>query len=467
MARFQAAICLLLICCTFSLARAQGDAANTGLIKLDQWKFQKGDDPLWAGKDFDDAGWSTLNIDQPLNSSSFDYGKLLWLRTAIPPLKDPQKKSYALQITQLGSSEIYLNGNRIKNLGAINSGGNSENFNPHNRPIPIQLDSGKNVIAIRFAPDSPGSKWVKKRTPVPLLRVQIQPMENALSNWEEHQDQLKLGVGVRMISAVFSLLFLMLFIFFPKEILYLFYGLFNLFLVIITILNSFQEYGQYSLETRALLGSLSVLTSRLIGMSVLLFIFHALSRMRPLVWWYVGFILLVDFPLTLIMPPGYMMVSNGFRALIFFMCAWLAYHAFRSEKKENILVGILACTVMMVNSRFIIETYWKVEAAPIFDTLPPVITTFSIITYLAIRNRNMHKDLERHLVQVQELSESNLRKEQEKQQILSSQNEKLEKEVEERTASLNLQKKELLTTLAELKSAQSQLIQAEKMASLG
>jgi signal transduction histidine kinase len=94
-------------------------------------------------------------------------------------------------------------------------------------------------------------------------------------------------------------------------------------------------------------------------------------------------------------------------------------------------------------------------------------TTFSIITYLAIRNRNMHKDLERHLVHVQELSESNLRKEQEKQQILSSQKDKLEKEVEERTASLISQKKELQITLADLKAAQAQLIQSEKMASLG
>src|SRR5207344_465848 len=50
--------------------------------------------------------------------------------------------------------------------------------------------------------------------------------------------------------------------------------------------------------------------------------------------------------------------------------------------------------------------------------------------------------------------------EQEKQQLLALQNETLEKQIEERTAALS-------KTITELKSTQAQLIQTEKMASLG
>jgi two-component system NtrC family sensor kinase len=55
----------------------------------------------------------------------------------------------------------------------------------------------------------------------------------------------------------------------------------------------------------------------------------------------------------------------------------------------------------------------------------------------------------------------------EQKQILTSQNIILEKKVQERTAELMQQKEALQQSLSELKSAQAQLIQREKMASLG
>lgn len=63
------------------------------------------------------------------------------------------------------------------------------------------------------------------------------------------------------------------------------------------------------------------------------------------------------------------------------------------------------------------------------------------------------QDLGLNLEQVQKLSK-------EKESILSLQNETLEIQVQERTASLN-------QSIQDLKSTQSQLIQSEKMASLG
>ena len=50
---------------------------------------------------------------------------------------------------------------------------------------------------------------------------------------------------------------------------------------------------------------------------------------------------------------------------------------------------------------------------------------------------------------------------------LRSENRALEEKVRLRTAELNQQKEELVTTLENLKAAQAQLIQSEKMASLG
>src|SRR5450755_1233978 len=55
----------------------------------------------------------------------------------------------------------------------------------------------------------------------------------------------------------------------------------------------------------------------------------------------------------------------------------------------------------------------------------------------------------------------------EQKQILTSQNIVLEKKVQERTAELMQQKEALQQSLSELKLAQAQLVQREKMASLG
>jgi signal transduction histidine kinase len=68
--------------------------------------------------------------------------------------------------------------------------------------------------------------------------------------------------------------------------------------------------------------------------------------------------------------------------------------------------------------------------------------------------------LQQSLTEVKELSEEMIATEKEKQQILSAQNETLEKQVSERTAALS-------QSLKDLKETQAQLIQREKMASLG
>jgi signal transduction histidine kinase len=80
--------------------------------------------------------------------------------------------------------------------------------------------------------------------------------------------------------------------------------------------------------------------------------------------------------------------------------------------------------------------------------------------HLAWEFGSANRDLQNQLVHVKSLSKKNLEQEQEKQEILSMQNETLERQVGQRTSELN-------DSLNELKSTQAQLIQREKMASLG
>src|SRR5450755_3121485 len=84
----------------------------------------------------------------------------------------------------------------------------------------------------------------------------------------------------------------------------------------------------------------------------------------------------------------------------------------------------------------------------------------SVSLFLALDFAFANKSLQEKLIEVNQLSERNIMQESEKQQLLSSQNEMLEKQVGERTSALK-------QSLEELRATQAQLIQSEKMASLG
>lgn len=201
--------------------------------------------------------------------------------------------------------------------------------------------------------------------------------------------------------------------------------------------------------------------SRFIGVNILLFIVYALDRMKPFYWWLVGFILLIDLPLGIILS-GKNSIFNEIGHVVFTaVCFWQAVVAFRNRNVGSWLIGLVALAVVLINVGslfYLFGDVQKVSAAALFIT--PFIVTVCAVIYLALRYGRANLSLEQQLIQVKKLSDENLQKEQEKQQILATQNETLEKQVAGRTM-------ELKNSLNELRATQGQLIQSEKMASLG
>jgi two-component system, NtrC family, sensor kinase len=468
-------MCCAAVCCAqtihaqSALLHLSQSEAHADAIALDSWKYHEGDNPDWAAKDYDDSHWQIIPTHEPLNGGNVQYSNSFWLRYAIETDRLNEDSLFALLITQFGASEIYVNGRLLKQLGKVTSPQGPVNHNPHSRPVPVLLQRGQtNVIALRFASDLPSSDWVTSRSDVPLISVKLQRLENAMAQWEERLNASRFRIGSGFVSGMLSLLFLMFFLFSKKQHLFLFYALFHLFLLLIAVVTAHLDAGQYGLSERAYLLSGTTLLSRLVGMNILLFMLYALHKMKPVFWWYVAFMIFIDFPLTILLPVEYMFVSTGFRALIMGICLWLAYHAFISGDKLNWLVGILACSVVLVNASFTLQQYSQIDITGYATGIvAPILTALAITIYLALRYSRVNQNLEYQLVQVKQLSEENLMKEHEKREILAAQAVELEKQVRDRTTELFEQKKELQTTLEDLKATQSQLIQAEKMASLG
>ena len=264
---------------------------------------------------------------------------------------------------------------------------------------------------------------------------------------------LHLQIGFLFIYILLGLLFFMIFIFSPRQRMNLFFSLFNISLALMILSSQFIEKNNVDVASNII--------SRLIGVNILLFILHALDRMKPIYYWFIAIMLLVDLPISIILSDKKSIFLEIIHISFTVICFFQMIAAFRNKRAGDWLIGMVALAVVVVNlfGTLFFFTGIQVVSYATMGVIPFIITV-SVVIYLALRYGSTNTFLEQQLQRVQVLSEENIKSEKEKQQMLAGQNEMLEKQVAERTT-------ELVKSLDELKSTQSQLIQSEKMASLG
>lgn len=129
------------------------------------------------------------------------------------------------------------------------------------------------------------------------------------------------------------------------------------------------------------------------------------------------------------------------------------------ERMKTIIIAVLP--LIIINT---IEDLVKIISLPFHEKIDDYLSfaiVFSIAWMIAmlIRSNKQNKALKKE--------RQKTLAEEERNKFISAQKEKLELIVEERTAEITKQKDELMEAFTELKNTQSQLVQSEKMASLG
>ncbi|WP_405414099.1 ATP-binding protein [Maribacter sp. Asnod1-A12] len=433
--------------------------ADKWMILGDNWRYQKGDNMSWANPEFDDSTWnefssSNLNLIDGKNVIA-DRGEIVWFRKRI--MADQSlNDALVLNIYQEGASEIYLDGKLIHQLGKVSSNKDEVIYNnPFRQILHIPIEKSKEqILAVRFV--NAQFKYPIYFHYNGLFRIYLSSLRNANSTdliknyrvafYRQFINNYNISLGLAILMFI---IFLSFFIFFPKERINGYFAASLLFLILFTlgVLSFYPNTGNYFWLT------FYFDTCILISCLILLFCFYKiLEQPIDIVFKAISVLCFLTIGCYFLYDPD--VLAPIWSILFYAAIIRLSLKSWNKNKIASFLFLSSSC-IELVFWTLILCLYMGLVEQRIEKFIPFafMLTNVVLAIYLGYAFGKRSQDLRLNLERVQKLSK-------EKESILSQQKDTLEQLVKERTSELN-------QSLDELKATQSQLIQSEKMASLG
>jgi len=442
----------------------QLDSLPANGIELNKgWKFHEGDDTAWKDPHFDDSRWQKADLSNP-NSYLPAFGKrgIGWFRLKLSMDSSLRANPVALQISQLGAIELYVKNSLLVSLGKMNAAGLIQTNDSHGKPFLFQGNLGGDtiILAVRYASPVARPTWLL--TFAKPVSLKIIPWVNAVNNYKAALLEPRLRIGTSFMAIAMGLLFIMLYTFFPKEKVNLLFGVFCLFLGMLPVLFFQLREGNLNMNMFGWTSFAVDLANKICATLILVIIsVEVLGKVTLFQYLLIGFILIGESLLFLTLGPSKILQTLEVIAQIL-----LAVELFRLSvaafKQKNFIIGLIGFGPLLLTLAVLL-VIWKLlplGSARFYFTINSFLFFAAITIYIASKYARKSNGWLHQLDETRRLAAINIEKEKERQHMLESQNEMLENQVKERTAALT-------ESLAELKETQSQLIHAEKMASLG
>ncbi len=452
-----------------------GESPIAGANQLNKgWKFHPGDDMAWSKPDFDDRDWIDIDPTGDMHDSfpSLKKSVIGWLRFKWP--KDSLRNAGPLAgvIQQVVASEIYLNGQLLKTYGTVSANPSLvKTYDPLWKPLAIPV-SGDSIqtLAIRVAVKPDALYTTIFETQNPLFSIQLLPFEKAVMVYHEIASKtMAFEFFLIAICVMLMILHFALYSLYPSQKANLYFALYALFSCLGFLLQL--HFYIYSNEViyRFYEGNLVLILLTCSG----LLMFYSLQKFLERKNDFLFKVILVMAIVSVVLDayPYRTGWKMGAPLLLLFIQINLAREAFISIKAKQkgawiIAAGAIAALVFFAvfisQGTFIDKPFAQnfTDSRRILFVLFTLSLPVSSSVFLALDFAFTNKSLVQKIKENNELAEKNLSQQKEKQQLLSSMNQQLEVQVKERT-------EELSNSLENLKLTQSQLIQSEKMASLG
>ncbi len=458
----------------FAQTQQVGISIQTGQLyfKEDRWKFKAGDSLAWAKRDYDDRHWEKSNHSLRENKELWK-AKKGWFRLQFNLSKQSLKTDYNLIIKQFGHSELYLDGQLVATTNPAGPQDSSSQLRLMQIPFAVK-DTNAHVIALRYSFRS-GPLYFAS-TDQEAFEVWLEPAHQSMLN-QLVNTAWNAGVG-GMLAGLFGILSLLHFLFFranPNQRVHLILAFATFCFTLLFALSTIDGFTG-TLTKKSLL-DLGQISSLHLAFGLLLAAVYTYLKRRYGWFFYLIIVLLAaGFGYQCFIGPlqnGQFFVPFLLVLIDYISVSWLGKRQGNSNDKLpwnslrfsffaflllillGIIMGVVENTIGLGDNAFFFAFFVLIFVFAVFLSIP-IGLSLSLVQDYTHTYRAMRLNLE----EVQKLSAKTLAQELEKQQILASQNETLERQVNERTAELN-------QSLETLKTTQTQLIQKEKMASLG
>lgn len=450
-----------------------------GIVLNQGWQWQPGDNPDWAKVTVDDRHWPAIDPSQNITElAQIQQTHVGWLRLHLQIDSTLTGRVISMLVDQQVASQIYLNGRLIGQFGRVSANPDQvEAYNPSGadqalwQATHFQLDAQpRQVLAVRFArqPAIPYLKFWGQPIPFVLIKLHQADQRNqyrldSVGNFDATFLDFFKG-GLFLILALLHLLF---YKWYPAQKVNAWFGFYCLFAAWAYLNQPLIYQYVHSVPWRmqaaigqlvlffgthlAFLGAVSTIFNKRIGVlfytALVVFsgyvVLFTLQVKMPDGLSTLLALLLTDVQSTRLLllaarqrGPEYWILTAGAMGFIIFLIAYLA-------------VPLLP-----------VSLYTQHIFLHIFYNLSTLSSPVSVTLFLARRFAQTNHALAEKLLQVEALSAQTLAQQQEKQHLLTTQKQTLEEQVSSRTAQLS-------QSLEELKATQAQLIQKEKLASLG
>ncbi len=444
---------------------------SDGLLLNNGWKFHAGDNPGYAKNDYKDSSWNTIDPTKDIYYLPEVSKKgICWLRLHLYS-GNSLHQQLSMIIQQSGASEIYLDDSLIYVMGVISRNtAVTKAYDPLWKPLELPLSKNtKHILAIRYELQQNIFYTNAFGTANPLLWIKLMKPNNGIMYYQRVSMPIEFNalipIGILLMMFILHMAFYLVY---RGQKGNLYFGLYALSALIGISLQMILQLFNHTVAYKFYLGN----SAFLFLFSSSLFILIALKYILELKWdfTYTASIILfiVATILSIVVYPWGWKAGAIYTPLILLNIIRLAFTSALKRKRGAWIIAIGGVSTIV----FFIAFQLRINASDTslvlaHETLNLVIFmlfVFSLPTsaslFLALDFAFANKSLQKKLIEVNDLSQKNIIQEREKQQLLSSQNDMLEKQVAERTS-------ELKQSFENLQSTQKQLIQSEKMASLG
>ena len=436
------------------------------LFENENWFYHPGDDPSFAEDSTFSGQWRQASLAMRRGEIPHDWDGLGWFAGTVRIDSTLYNKEVSLWGRIYGGMEVYIDGELAGRAGEVGRGYQEEK--PIGLFYPVTFSFGEKdhyFIAIRYSNHNYRKVWDKAPSG-PLLRVS--PTEAAYYYYYSLIDETRINRQVSFllmgILAAFVFLHVLLFFFYPPEKANLVYSL--LLLSYFFLVYSSVSIGM-TINPDLFLRHLYIEGLAVVLISVINIYFVYVVTQRKINWIPAAFTLTglvflyfvfsnpVDTRRFLVMFS----YASTITAILFFLKDRIVNH----RREYNVIIAayiiyfilVIPRTLLISTDISILWAEYQISTQIGFIFIP---AGYSI--YLARNFALINQLIKDQLRENEKLSA-------EKQKLVEEQKEELEREVLARTSELDKSNRLLMDSLEKLTSAQDQLIQQEKLASLG